>query len=326
MRWLLLLVGLLGCGRQAPEIDRATATAKSHAFLEAFDRGDAKVVEPMLGRSFQRFERGRTKDRALVLKELAPGTPVTRAWGEEHISIGEGTATFIGEAVEKFPAHGDRPAVSVDFWNTIVWVREGESWRVAHWQVEEAPSPRDEWNEAYRRSIGFKREPNALLVDAVKGRKAGAALDVAMGQGRNAVFLATQGWKVTGVDISDEGLRIARADAAKKNVELDAIEADTSSWDFGRERWDLVVFLYAGADPKDVERIKTSLRPGGLVVIEVFHAEGTGGTRSSGFATGELARLFGDAFRIVRDETVEDVADWGGPTKTKLVRFVAEKK
>jgi SAM-dependent methyltransferase len=323
---VLLAGSILACGRQAPEIDRTSVTVKSHAFLEAFDRGDAKAIEPLLGRSFQRFERGRTKDRALVMKEMKPGTPATRAWGEEHVSIGDGTATYIGEAVETFPAEGDRPAMSVDFWNTVVWVREGDGWKVAHWQVEEAPSPRDEWNEAYRRSIGFKREPNALLVDAVKGRKPGAALDVAMGQGRNSVFLATQGWKVTGVDISDEGLRIAKADAEKKKVAIETIEADLATWDFGRERWDLVVFVYAGADPKDIERIKTSLRPGGLVVIEVFHADGTGGTRSSGFATGELARLFGDGFRIVRDETVEDIADWGGPSKVKLVRFVAEKK
>jgi hypothetical protein len=103
------------------------------------------------------------------------------------------------------------------------------------------------------------------------------------------------------------------------------VEADLATWDLGREKWDLVVFVYAGADPKDVERIKTSLRPGGLVVVEVFHADGTGGTRSGGFATGQLARLFGDTFTIVRDETVDDVADWGGPSKTKLVRFVATK-
>lgn len=302
-------------------------TLKSRAFLEALDRGDAKGVEPLLGKSFQRFERGRAKDRALVLKELAPATaPVTRAWGEEHVSIGDCTATFIGEAVETFPAEGGRPATSIDFWNTVVWVREGDAWKVAHWQIEEAPSPRDEWNEAYRRSIGFKREPNALLVDALKGRKPGAALDVAMGQGRNSLHLAEQGWRVTGVDISDEGIRLARAEATKRKLDIEAIEADLATWDFGHARWDLVVFVYAGADPKDVERIKASLRPGGLVVVEVFHAEGTGGTRSSGFASGELARLFGDGFRIVRDDVVEDVADWGGPTKVKLVRFVAEKK
>jgi SAM-dependent methyltransferase len=316
---------LLSCGRPPPELDRTTVTVNSHAFLEAFDRGDSKDIEPLLGRSFQRFERGRTKDRALVLKELASATPSKRAWGEEHVSLGDGTATFIGEAVETFPVQGDRPAMSVDFWNTIVWVREGERWKVAHWQVEEAPSPRDEWNETYRRSIGFTREPNALLVQTVKGRKPGTALDVGMGQGRNAVFLATQGWKVTGVDISDEGLRLAKAEAAKRHVDIETVEAELATWDLGREKWDLVVFVYAGADPKDVERIKTSLRPGGLVVVEVFHADGTGGTRSGGFATGQLARLFGDTFTIVRDETVDDVADWGGPSKTKLVRFVATK-
>src|SRR5205085_5413646 len=148
-----------------------------------------------------------------------------------------------------------------------VWVREGETWKVAHWQVEEEPSPRDEWNEAFRRSIGFNREPNRLLVEAVKGRKPGRALDVAMGQGRNALYLASQGWKVTGVDISDEGLRIARDQARAKKLALDTIEADVDKWDFGTNRWDLVTLIYAGSDNARLAKIKPCLKQGGLVIV-----------------------------------------------------------
>jgi methylase of polypeptide subunit release factors len=56
--------------------------------------------------------------------------------------------------------------------------------------------------------------PTALLVDTVKGKKPGVALDVGMGQGRNAVYLASQGWDVTGMDISQAGLDAARANRA----------------------------------------------------------------------------------------------------------------
>ncbi len=55
--------------------------------------------------------------------------------------------------------------------------------------------------------IRFRYEPNAFLVQTAKRLKPGKALDIAMGQGRNAVFLATQGWDVTGYDLADEGRR-----------------------------------------------------------------------------------------------------------------------
>lgn len=277
-----------------------------------------------------RFEQGRIKHAVRLLEELKAeadaGPPaLPRTWSDEHVTLGSGTATFVGEAVEHFPAHGDLPASTFDGWNTLVWVREGSSWKVAHWQCDKVVTARDEWNDVYRRSVGFTKAPNRVLVDAVEGRTPGAALDVAAGQGRNAIFLASRGWKVTAVDISDEGVRLMRDAAAKQKLSLDAIEADLETWDYGNERWDLVTMIYAGAEVEVVEKIKRSLKPGGLFVVEVFHQEGTAGTRSGGFATGQLASLFEDGFRVLRDDVVEDRPDWGGPTKVKLVRFVAQK-
>jgi hypothetical protein len=60
------------------------------------------------------------------------------------------------------------------------------------------------------------------------------------------------------------------------------------------------------------------------VVVEFFQKEATAGTGIGGFAPGELAAAFKDGWKIVRDDNVEDIADWG-LNKTKLVRFVAEK-
>jgi len=71
-------------------------------------------------------------------------------------------------------------------------------------------------------SAVFTKEPNALLVEAIRDRPPGRALDVGMGQGRNALFLAKKGWEVTGFDSADEGIRLAKAQASQLGLKLDA--------------------------------------------------------------------------------------------------------
>lgn len=310
-------LALHACSKPSASFDVAQ---QSHALVAAYDKSQADVLAPLLAPTFARLEDGRFHDRAHLLDELRAGEPgqMTRTWSEERVFTGANAMTFVGAASEKFGGK------SFDFWNTLLWSRDGDTWRLLLWQVERIPTAREEWNNTFRLELGFNRKPNQLLVDAVKGRKPGKALDVGMGQGRNAIYLAEQNWTVTGVDISDEGIRIAKKTAEEHKVSLETVEADMAEWDFGQEKWDLVTFLYEGADPKDIERIKRSLRPGGMVVVEVFHREGTAGTRSSGFATGELAKLFA-GYRIVRDDVVDDISDWGGAAKVKLVRFVATK-
>jgi len=59
---------------------------------------------------------------------------------------------------------------------------------------------RNRWNNSLTRDTAYKfnKQPNALLMDAIKNKKPGKALDVGMGQGRNSIYLAQQGWSVTG--------------------------------------------------------------------------------------------------------------------------------
>jgi ubiquinone/menaquinone biosynthesis C-methylase UbiE len=144
-----------------------------------------------------------------------------------------------------------------------------------------------------------------------------------MGQGRNALHLAAQGWKVTGVDISDEGLRMAREEAAKRRLALEAVNANIDEYDFGKNRWDLVTMIYATNKVAWIEKAKPSLKPGGLFVVEFFANDGV--NTSQGFAPGQLAKLFATGFEILRDEVVEDAPDWA-MDRAKLVRFVAKKK
>src|SRR5262245_4276900 len=77
------------------------------------------------------------------------------------------------------------------------------------------------WNATYREPRAFP--PSAFLQDVVQDLRPGRALDIGMGQGRNALFLASAGWKVTGIDISDEGIRQAREAAAKRKLSIETI-------------------------------------------------------------------------------------------------------
>jgi 2-polyprenyl-3-methyl-5-hydroxy-6-metoxy-1,4-benzoquinol methylase len=65
----------------------------------------------------------------------------------------------------------------------------------------------------------FIQSPSAVPMSAIEGRKPGKALDIGMGQGRNSVCLASQGWDVTGFDPSSEAVRIARSNAEKAGGE-----------------------------------------------------------------------------------------------------------
>ena len=75
----------------------------------------------------------------------------------------------------------------------------------------------------------FNHAPNAFLVEFAKTLKPGRALDVGMGQGRNTIYLAQQGWQVTGFDLSETGVKLAREQAAKLQVRVTAVVAPTIS-------------------------------------------------------------------------------------------------
>ena len=80
---------------------------------------------------------------------------------------------------------------------------------------------------------GFLSEPSAILIDATKGLKPAAALDAAMGQGRNALYLAHAGWNVTGFDISEKGLSLARANAETKGLHINTVKASYDQFEYG---------------------------------------------------------------------------------------------
>jgi len=189
------------------------------------------------------------------------------------------------------------------------------------------------FNNIYASSTaGFVTQPNALLVATVEGRKPGHALDVGMGQGRNSVFLALKGWEVTGFDISDEGIAVARKNAERAGVKLNTIRETDEAFDYGSDRWDLIVFVYEPfpvTSTAYVERLRKSMKSGGLIVIESFSQEASMPVRApTAIDPGQLLAAFKD-FRLLHFEDTVTRPDWllrPGEEKARVVRMVAEKR
>ena len=184
----------------------------------------------------------------------------------------------------------------------------------------------ERWNRVLTSaSPRFNTQPNAFVVQMTEGRTPGKALDVGMGQGRNALYLARHGWTVTGFDPADKAVAAANEEARRLGIQLTTQIVGDEEFDFGRDQWDLIVMSYVTLRHLTA-RVYDSLKPGGLVVVEAFHRDATKGAAIGGgvvFDSNELLRLF-DRYRIVRYEDAEAVADFG-LQKTRVVRLAAQK-
>jgi SAM-dependent methyltransferase len=132
------------------------------------------------------------------------------------------------------------------------------------------------WDDRYSSSEFFYgTEPNDFLRDQhVFIPAGGRVLCLAEGEGRNAVWLAQQGFQVTAVDQSSVGLAKARVLAARKAVNIDIVTADLAAWPMGTARWDGVVSIWChlpSAVRRKVHRHAVAgLRPGGVLVLEAY--------------------------------------------------------
>lgn len=127
---------------------------------------------------------------------------------------------------------------------------------------------KNHWDERYRSGGYTPREyPSDLLSENVDWFPDGRALDLATGTGRNALFLAEQGYTVDAVDISEEALATARENADKRDVDVTWVQADLSEYDVPAETYDIVnvSFYY---DLNLLAELKEALTPGGVLVYE----------------------------------------------------------
>jgi SAM-dependent methyltransferase len=160
---------------------------------------------------------------------------------------------------------------------------------------------REQWDERYATDeLIWKAQPNQFLGDELDALAPGRALDLACGEGRNALWLASKGWNVTGVDFSSAGLSKARRLAADRGLEVSWIEADVIEWQPPSVWFDAVVVMYLHLPPpqrRQVLRQATqALAPGGVLLV-VGHdisnlTDGVGGPQDPEvlFCPEEIAR------------------------------------
>lgn len=132
------------------------------------------------------------------------------------------------------------------------------------------------WDQRYdQQEYFYGTEPNDFL-RAMAGQlpAAGRVLCLAEGEGRNAVWLATQGFAVTAVDLSAVGLAKGQRLAARSGVSVVWQQADLATANFGLQCWDGIVSIFAH-QPSAIrralhQRCVAALAPGGVMLLEAY--------------------------------------------------------
>src|SRR5687767_10791749 len=101
-----------------------------------------------------------------------------------------------------------------------------------------------DWDERYAAGRQWSDAPNALAAQLLSDLPPGRALDVAAGEGRMSLWLASRGWQVTALDLSAAGLDRGRARAAELGLQVDWQVADATTAELGEQAHDLVLVLY----------------------------------------------------------------------------------
>ena len=117
-------------------------------------------------------------------------------------------------------------------------------------------------------------KPSQFLIDNSELLPAGKALDIAMGSGRNTLYLAEQGLEVEGIDISDEDIQQALNTALERGIKIfaHAVDIEGSDYRIKKDAYDLIIcfnYLYGPLIPM----IKDGLRKGGIVIYETYLVE-----------------------------------------------------
>ena len=131
---------------------------------------------------------------------------------------------------------------------------------------------RSEWDVRYSgEELLWSAEPNQFLVQEVEGLPPGRVLDVACGEGRNAIWLASRGWQASGVDFSPVGLDKGRRIADQRGVAVTWIDADLADWSPAAEAFDLVIVFYLQLPQEQRRplhrRMATAVAPGGTMLV-----------------------------------------------------------
>ncbi len=190
-----------------------------------------------------------------------------------------------------------------------------------------------DWDARYAAQQQWSAEPNALVAELLADLPPGAAVDLAAGEGRHALWLAGRGWRGTAVDFSATGLARGRSRPGADRVTW--VTADVLEWDAPPGSLDLVLVAYLHLPEAEttalLRRAVGWLRPGGRLLVLGHDADnvahGVGGPQDPAILYG-VARLAPVAELLVVDRleqvrretpagTALDTLLWGrrrGPT------------
>jgi len=198
-------------------------------------------------------------------------------------------------------------------------------------------STRDFWNEKFANTeYAYGTEPNEFLAASVAKLKPGAALSLAEGEGRNAVWLAQQGFTVSSIEQSEKGVAKTLRLALQRGVIVMAERGELEIFHIQPNSWDLIVSVYAHT-PQELRRklhrqVVAGLKPGGVFILEAYTPaqipNNTGGPKDASLMpTAELLRseLNGLVFDHIA-EVERDVVEGSLHTGTaQVVQVVAHR-
>ena len=174
--------------------------------------------------------------------------------------------------------------------------------------VSAAPNDQTRWDKYYNmEEFLYGTEPIPFLKDNINLLPKNKALDLAMGEGRIGVYLATQGFDVLGLDISPIGLNKAQQLAKHLNTTIQTRVVDLENYQLEKNFYDVIICTYYMQ--RDLfDQIKDSLRPGGMVLIETFNTDYLKYSRFPKkylLKHNELLEIFKD-FKVIRYQAYDD--------------------
>lgn len=169
------------------------------------------------------------------------------------------------------------------------------------------------WNERYAAAeLVWSETPNIFVAEVAGVLPAGRALDLACGEGRNAIWLARRGWTVTGVDFSDTAIGKARHLAEKARATVNWMCEDVIDWE-PADSFDLVVICYLHLPHEGMSHVlghacRALAENGSLLVVghaRANLASGIGGPQDPGvlYEPDDVKDWLGD-LEVVRAEHV----------------------
>ena len=131
---------------------------------------------------------------------------------------------------------------------------------------------RNAWNDRYRTTdLVWTADANRFVVAEATALHPGRVLDLAAGEGRNAIWLAERGWQATVVDFADVALEKARRLAKARGVHLDTVVADVRTYEPAARAFDLVLIAYLQLPRAQLsvvlERAQAAVAPGGELLV-----------------------------------------------------------